>query len=263
MTHVPKLYVSYGMPKSGSTLAFELTRTMLEMAGENQDKISSPAIHPDSPINFVKALDKPTLESLQQTTAPRSGPCVVKTHSKLFPVVAKELRSGALIGQAVCRDPRDIALSMLDAAREGRAWGNGPHGPFRHVEETIPRIHAQVNHFLAWSSCENILPLHYEQLAFDTESTAARIAAQLGIEVDLPKLIDKVVNERFTQKNRAIPQRWKSEMNADDAARIAMEFAEFIEKHCSEIPAKPLIREPKKSWFSLPLLGKSRKNPNR
>jgi hypothetical protein len=260
MPQVPKLYVSYGMPKSGSTLAFELTRTMLEMAGENQDKISSPAIHTDSPINFVKAFDKTTLTSLQQATATRSGPCVVKTHSKLFPVAAKELRAGQLFGQAVCRDPRDIALSMLDAAREGRAWGNGPNGPFRQVEETIPRIRTQINNFLAWASCENILALHYEQVAFDTEAAAARIAAQLGIVADLPKIIDRVVNERFTQKNRAIPQRWKIDMKPDDAAKLAVEFAEFIETHCSEVPPHPVILKPKKSRFSLPLLGKSRKN---
>jgi hypothetical protein len=33
------LFLSYGMPKSGSTLAFELTRTMLELAGVPQEKL--------------------------------------------------------------------------------------------------------------------------------------------------------------------------------------------------------------------------------
>jgi hypothetical protein len=263
MPQAPKLYVCYGMPKSGSTLAFELTRTMLEMAGESQQKISTPTIHSDTQINFVKVLDKPTLISLQQASATRSGPCAVKTHSRLLPVAANQLRSGNLIGQAICRDPRDIALSMLDAAREGRAWGTGPDGPFRNVEQTIPRIRAQVNNFLAWASCDNILILHYEQVAFDTNAAAARIAAQLGIEVNLPEAIDKAINERFTQKNRATPQRWKNEMQPDDASRLATEFADFIETYCSEVPAHPVIHKPKTTWFSLPLLGKLAKKGNR
>lgn len=263
MPQVPKLYISYGMPKSGSTLAFELTRTMLEMAGGNQDKLSVAAILPDSPINFVKTLDKPTLENLQQASTSRSTPCVIKTHSKLFPCAARQLRSGRLIGQAVCRDPRDIALSMLDAAHENRAWGNGPKGPFRRAEETIPRIRAQVNHYLAWAACDNILLLHYEQLAFNTAAAAARIAAQLDIQVNITKAIHTVAHERFTQKNRAIPQRWKSEMKPEDAMIIETEFAEFIASHCSDLPTNPVVHTPKKWWFPLPLCKNMRRKSPR
>lgn len=109
------------MPKSGSTLAFELTRTMLEMAGHRQERLSGSVVHPDYPINFVQTLDQTTLEGLQRETCSHTGPLIIKTHSNLRPCIIQLLSQGELMGQAVCRDPRDISLSMLDAAREGRA----------------------------------------------------------------------------------------------------------------------------------------------
>lgn len=251
MPQLPGIYISYGMAKSGSTLAFELTRTILELSGNKQERLSGDAVHPDHPINFVHTLDKKALEALRQETALVKGTTIIKTHSSLRPHIAHQLAENQLIGHATCRDPRDIALSMLDAAREGRAWGSGPEGPFRTVQDTIPRIRAHIRHFLAWAHCPNILPLHYEELAFDTETAVNRIARQLGADVDAGKVVDLVVRERFTQKNRGVPQRWKTEMRTVDAMHLKREFSEFIGNHCPETPAPDKPLKTKKSWFSL------------
>ena len=184
MTSSP-LFLSYGMPKSGSTLAFELTRTMLELAGVPQDKLGGGVVSATADVNFVLELDGESFKQLKEQTRSLATPLAIKTHSKLFPRVRNALASGAVIGHAVCRDPRDIALSMLDAAREGRAWGTGPDGPFRTVADTEKRLRASIRHFLAWAETPNVMPIHYERLAFDTAAVAAEIAAQLGITADL------------------------------------------------------------------------------
>ena len=239
------------MAKSGSTLAFELTRTMLELAGYSQNRLSDAIVHPDHPINFVVKLDKATLDDIEKETNLRPGPTVIKTHSKLRPHIARKLSHASLIGQAVCRDPRDIALSMLDAAREGRAWGTGPDGPYRCVRDTIPRIRTHVEHFLAWTRCPNILSLHYEEIAFATESAVLRIAGQLGLDVDPEKVISVVLKQRFIQKNRAKPRRWKTEMSAADASCIEQEFHDFIGSHCPEVDLPTNSGKPKNLWITL------------
>ena len=224
------IYLSYGMPKSGSTLAFELARTILEQAGVPQHKLAGGATHPGHPINFVRDMNGEAIGKLADAIPPGAGPVVIKTHSHLFPKVGRMLEDGRLTGHAVWRDPRDIALSMLDAAREGRAWGSGPSGPFRVVADTLPMLRQQVNAFEQWSACRGVIALNYEQLAFDTPAAAQRIAAQLGVQVDLKTVVRIVLTERFTQRNRGLRARWKSEMAAADAELVATEFAGFLER---------------------------------
>ncbi|MES2657080.1 MAG: sulfotransferase domain-containing protein [Verrucomicrobiota bacterium] len=253
MTRSP-LYLSYGMPKSGSTLAFELTRTMLELAGVPQVKIGEGITDPETKINFVHKLDGPGYEKLRDEAKAIARPIVIKTHSRLFPRLEKLLESGKLLGHAVCRDPRDMALSMLDAAREGRAWGGTEESRFKTVADTEKRLHKSIEMFTKWADSPNIMPIHYERLAFDTESVAAEIAAQLGITVDIPKAIEIATGTKFTQLNRGISQRWKTEMDPADARRLEKTFKSYIETYCHEVPAAPRVRKPPTGflakWFS-------------
>lgn len=249
MTSSP-LFLSYGMPKSGSTLAFELTRTMLELDGVPQDKLDGGVISATADVNFVLELDGESFKALKEQTRSLARPLVIKTHSKLFPRVKRALASGAVLGHAVCRDPRDIALSMLDAAREGRAWGTGPDGPFRTVADTEKRLHAGIRHFLAWAETPNVMPIHYERLAFDTAAVAGEIAAQLGIETDLERVIRIVTREKFTQLNQGISQRWKTQMDPSDARRLEKSFADFIGRFCADVPQRPAPIKPKARFFS-------------
>lgn len=243
MTSSP-LYLSYGMPKSGSTLAFELTRTMLELAGVPQPKIAEGVTDPTNKINFVNRLDGAAYEKLREEAESVARPVVVKTHSRLFPRLEKLLLEGGLIGHAVCRDPRDMALSMLDAAREGRAWGGTDGCLFKTVADTEKRLHKSIQMFMKWAESPNIIPIHYERLAFDTETVAAEIAAQLGITVDIPKAIEIATGTKFTQLNRGKSQRWKTEMEPADARRLEVEFKDYIAAFCSDIPSAPKPRKP-------------------
>ena len=242
------LYISFGMPKSGSTLAFELTRTMLELAEIAQSKIGEGVTDPQTKINFVHKLDGPALDALTRDARKITGPIAIKTHSRVFPKVEKALIRGKLIGHAVCRDPRDMALSMLDAAKEGRAWGNSPNGPLRTVADTEKRIASCIEIFKKWAALPNIIPIHYERVAFDTETVAAQIAAQIGIETDIPRAIE-IASRQFTQLNRGRSQRWKTEMDPADAKRLEQRFGNYIETYCSDIPAVPKPRKPPSRFF--------------
>ncbi len=249
MTSSP-FYLSYGMPKSGSTLAFELTATMLELAGVPQVKIPGDVTDPATKINYVNKLDGPALLKLQEDAGSLARPLMLKTHSRLFPRVEQALKRGDLFGHAVCRDPRDMALSMLDAGREGRPWGTDQDGIYQTVADTLKRLHTSIAMFEKWVAMPNIIPLHYERLAFDMESVATEIAAQLGITVDIPRAITITTGSKFTQFNRGKSQRWKTEMDPADARRLEVEFKDYIETWCHEIPAAPKPHKPTPRFFA-------------
>ena len=50
------LIISYGMPKTGSTLLFELTKALLEYAGYEQN-LAPREVNGGHPINFSNTLD--------------------------------------------------------------------------------------------------------------------------------------------------------------------------------------------------------------
>lgn len=222
---------------------------MLDLAGVPQPKIARGVTDPETKINFVTKLDGPALEALRGEVRGAAGAVVVKTHSRLFPQVEKLLHEGNLLGHAVCRDPRDMALSMLDAAREGRAWGGADGCLFKTVADTEKRLHKSVEMFMKWAAAPNIMPIHYERLAFDTETVAAEIAAQLGITVDIPRAIEIATGTKFTQLNRGKSQRWKTEMDAADARRLEVEFRDYIAAYCSDVPVAPKARKPAAGFF--------------
>ena len=245
MTECP-LYLSFGMPKSGSTLTFELTRTMLELAGVPQEKIADGVTDPETKINFVPKLDGEAYDTLRKEAKKIARPIAIKTHSRIFQRVEMALERGKTIGHAVCRDPRDMALSMLDAAKEGRAWGGGETGTFKTVGDTVKRLHKSVEIFEKWANAPGIMTIHYERVAFDTESVAKEIADQLGITVDIPKAIEIATGTKFTQLNQGISQRWKTQMDPADARKLEKEFKVYIERWCSEVPSAPVERKPGK-----------------
>jgi hypothetical protein len=237
-------YLSFGTPKSGSTLAFQLTKTMLEMAGIPQPRIANDAIKSVGGVNYVDRLDGSAYDDLHQAVGAQAHLIAIKTHSRLFPRIEKLLASGKLIGHAVCRDPRDMALSMLDAAREGRSWGGAGGVIYRSVSDTEDCLRRSVDLFTKWAQSPNIMPLHYERLAFDTESVAREIAMQLGITVDIPKAIQIATGRKFTQFNRGISERWKTQMEPSDAQRLGEIFKDFIKTYCSDVPAVPVAHKP-------------------
>ncbi|RYD49056.1 MAG: hypothetical protein EOP85_02345 [Verrucomicrobiaceae bacterium] len=247
----PPLFLSYGMPKSGSTLAFEITRTMLELAGIPQHKIGNDLTDPKTQINFVSRLDGKALTGLLEETSGRSAiPVAIKTHSGLFPKVGKALESGRIIGHAVCRDPRDMALSMLDAAREGRAWGQDQKKQLQTVADTENRLRKSIEQFRLWAEIPGVMPIHYERLAFDTETVASEIAEHLRISVDIRKAVEIATGTKFTQFNQGKSQRWKTEMDPADAKRLEGMFSNYIRTYCSEIPSAPKTRKPVKGFLA-------------
>lgn len=223
------------MPKSGSPLAFELARTILCESGIPQPKLPYGIVDSKHEINFIKNLNRTILEAADGATSSWEPPLIIKTHSKLQPFVRKGLRRGRIIGHAVFRDPRDIALSMMDAAKEGRAWGDGPNGTFRSIRETIPVIRKHLEHFQDWAECAGILPLRYELVAFNMVETCVQLAKQLGTAPDIQKIIHTVTKQRFTQLNQGVPSRWKRELSSDDARAFGEEFAPFLDRFCLDV----------------------------
>lgn len=230
----PLLYVSFGMGKAGSTLAFNLVREILIAAGRAQPQLAAAGASRD---NFIARLSPEVLAAARTDAAAAGGPVAVKTHRGPMGCVKAAVREGWVTGHAVCRDPRDIALSMVDATRKGLGWGEFGGRGFAAPEETLPVIRNHVKRFEAWAALPGILAVPYEMLAFETETMARRMAAQIRVEVDIPRAVRAAKMQR-NQFNVGRSERWRREMDPALAAEIEGEFAGFIARWCTERPAE-------------------------
>ena len=95
------LILCYGITKSGSTLAFELIKGMLESAGHPQVRLSDGSVHPGQVVNFLEPVDRGTLKRLLAEIGDRW--IAVKTHSPITNETfghLERLRRGGQIGRA-------------------------------------------------------------------------------------------------------------------------------------------------------------------
>jgi len=226
----PLLYFSYGMTKTGSTLAFQLVRSALDLCGYPQDRVPLDVVNPVLRRNFVNHISPRQMDELKHEAKKRGYPIALKTHMRPDPCVVKAIQSGEAIAHACYRDPRDMALSMLDHAQKSRETGGGEFAELTTLDGAINNIRSQHDSLTAWLRLPNVMPLYFEDIAFNTVETARRILKQLKLKLDPEVLAEVVKTQRFTQKNKALRQRYPTEMDPHLSALIATEFAPLIER---------------------------------
>lgn len=223
------IVVSFGVPKSGSTLAFEMTRAILELNGFAQDRLAVGLVVPEADINHQRDWSDDLMTRLFDAT--RGTKVVIKTHetpSAMSPALLVEaLEAGDLKIHVVYRDPRDAIVSMIDQGVKVRQGGPLIQRSIRGVDEAIVRLGRPLVYLRQWGSFPS-LKLQYEKFAFDADAGPRLIADDLGMTAD-PAEVWERVNRRFTQKNVARPQRHATELWPHEAARIERAFPLFLD----------------------------------
>jgi hypothetical protein len=237
MRKAANIYFSYGMTKSGSTLGFELARTALEQAGCRQPLLPG-SLSRAKRINFIAHIDVPAFASIETFANQLGGPLAIKTHTRPDEPIIDALQSGRAFAHAIYRDPRDIALSMLDHGKRARRDGKPAFSEFVEIADTIEPIKHQANTLLAWLSLPNVKPLFYDDIAFATAQTLPGLMDDLNIQTDAAQVINTVQNDRFTQFNIGRPNRHEREMDTATSARFCDIFAPMYDRLITNKPTQ-------------------------
>ena len=145
-----------GMPRSGSTLQFQLTAHLVEQAGLG------------ARVEWAPPSEFPRLRSAHATTSRWK---VFKSHT-CTPEMRAELDAGTATAVYVYRDLRDVMVSRMHKRAEtfDRLWQGGA-------------VDALLASFDRWTSSRGVLVSRYEPMVADVAGEVARIAAHLGIRV--------------------------------------------------------------------------------
>lgn len=235
------ILISYGITKSGSTLAFEMARAVLELNGFSQDRLGTDLVNDGHHINFVSGWTDDRLTRL--VDAASGSRIAVKTHTDPYDLsthlVQNLIAAGELRIHVVYRDPRDLILSMLEHAERARTSPTGPaFRGVRTLDQAIERLGVQLHRFRAWGQFPS-LKLQYEEFAFDPVAGPTRIAEDFGLPAD-PERVWEMAREQFTQLNVGVAGRHMTDLSPDDCDRVERAFPLFLE----------LVRGNDLGWFA-------------
>jgi hypothetical protein len=241
------LIISYGIPKTGSTLAFELARGLLINVGFAQDlhydDKPGPSGERGTKRGFLKTATRERIEELIAQIGPERR-IVIKTHAgfepDMFAWLEERQQRRDIQVIASYRDPRDIALSVLDAGERARArLLVKPDSPkaFSHVqdlEHAAKNIAVRIVHFRRWAALKGSLRVDYEDVAFEPVKAIDAMERALGVVCNREEVLHYAFEEAFTLKNKAKRHRYLDEM--DDAQKKMMRriFRNFIKNVCEE-----------------------------
>ncbi|PIB24574.1 hypothetical protein BFP76_05120 [Amylibacter kogurei] len=224
-----KTVFCYGMTKCGSTLAFETTRSALELSGFPQPRLSESALGISRKINFCQHLNSNNINALKNEVRAIGHPIAIKTHTRPDPVVINMIDQGDALVQATYRDPREMALSMLDHGRKSRQSGMNAFSEIKDLDDAMRNIRSQIDSLTQWLYRPNCLPIYYSDLAFSQIDTTRRILAQLQLDIDPRRVIKHVAQNRFTQMNKAVRDRYRHEMTRTQSRAFRRAFPQFYD----------------------------------
>ncbi len=237
------IIISFGIVRSGSTLAFEMAKAVLELTGHPQQRLTNDLVAEGfGDINFVRNWSDECLARL--IDAAKGTRIVIKTHrspAALSPAaIFDAIDAGELKIHVVFRDPRDTILSMMDhsqLAPEPEVL----RGQTLDLDAAISRLGNRLQWLRQWGGFPS-LKLQYERIAFDPIAGPNLITEDFGVTAD-PADVWEIVDRSFTQKNVARPDRHRTDLSPEHVARIERAFPLYLE----------LVRgHPYAGWFEKP-----------
>lgn len=279
------LVFSYGIPRSGSTLAFELASGVALLGGHWQPMMRRSLLRPGRPLPLANTLhvrlpdgppktlkDRllsfalqvaarratsqghpatvlgpelglahqtfPYVQNLDPKALPRLAEAagnrilLIKTHAAPCEAWIAAYRELAARGQARVhvnhRDPRDICLALVDAARIMRARGAPEFTEFTSLDVAIAEVGRYLTELALWNQVPKTLHLHYETCAFKTDAAINLIKADLGLQCSNALVRHYAMRVAFTQRNKAVPNRHRSELDHRQLARLTEAFLPYL-----------------------------------
>jgi|GEM_PF-3472270 hypothetical protein len=137
---------------------------------------------------------------------------IVKLHRACTPFIASLIRDGTVRAISTHRDPRDIALSLLDAARRDMESGRARFTQFDTLNDALKAVEYQIDCFSSWAELGNVEALSFDELTAIPYSVSVRLARYLACAPIGSVVAELVQNsESIWEFNKGVRGRWREE----------------------------------------------------
>jgi hypothetical protein len=229
------IYVSYGVPKSASTFTYIVTETVLKAAGYALAALSETAKGGKSRLNYIDVVSWSAIERVMCEIGEKSA--VIKTHGAPDKRLMEAIVRGEIFASAVIRDPREIALSLMDHAKRSRSLHILDFAKIETVSDTFRVLDDVIKRLAKWMESGRVLLLTYEEISFDTESAVRRIIDQVGVSIAPATVIAALPDQRkIEQFNKGVRKRYETEMPTETQQLFLERYSDFYRRYLGQEP---------------------------
>jgi hypothetical protein len=238
------IVLSYGITKSGSTLAFELCKSVLEQRGFVQRRLPNGVVAPGHHINFINEVSISILQRALEEVSP-SEIIAIKTHAAVqlsaVPLIETAISQKHMKVHVNLRDPREICLSLVDAGAKAREKRRVAFSEIETLSDAAVAFNRQFVGCKRWGSIVGAEYFFYNDVAFETCKAVKQLCEEFNFEQfsdeERTIIMNKVFNEAFTQKNKAVKDRYLDELTVRQNELLLEELKGakvFIRRVCGQ-----------------------------
>lgn len=223
------------MTKSASSFVYQLQERIIELSDYDLVKLPEDIRGNKARENYIASVNKEKVEKILEWL-PENAATVIKTHGAPSDLAIQLVRNKQALASATYRDPREIAVSLLDHGKRSRDKGIKDFANFYSPIDTLNEIKIQIdNRFKPWRNTENCLAINYNLTKSSPETLVEMLLQQMEIKnVDVKDVLapfedkSKIIHYNVGENNRYLNRFEESELKSFNSA-----FESFI-KYCEK-----------------------------
>ncbi|WP_447041182.1 hypothetical protein [Vibrio parahaemolyticus] len=227
------IYFSYGMTKSASSFVYQLQERIIELSDYDLVKLPEDIRGNKARENYIEVITNENVEKIL-AWLPENAATIIKTHSGPSDLAVELVRNKQALASATYRDPREIAVSLLDHGKRSRDKGIRDFANFHAPLDTLGEIKTQINkRFSPWKNAENCLTINYSLTKSSPEELVKFLIKQMGVNhVNVDDVLapfedkSKIIHYNVGESNRYL-----NRFDQSDLESFNSEFSDFI-KFC-------------------------------
>ncbi len=194
------IILSIGMPRAGSGWYYNLTNDLMLAEGAQDAHEIRKRYHLQSILTEVNCnIGALTPRRLIAVLAPSllGNTFVIKVHAGPTPFALRLIRRNIIRPTHIFRDPRDAMLSAMENGQ--RSIERGKPNAFSSMasfDEALEFMKSYVPITEAWSHCNRVLQVRYEDLLSNYDHEVERLVSFLQIETVTPEILHVIEKYR-------------------------------------------------------------------
>ncbi len=227
------IVVAHGQPKSGSTFLWATALELSSIAnGQEYYSFKDSRLGKDF-SGFHANVTADLVESVARQIDPGDY-IVLKTHGPFTEEMKDLVESRAVVAFTSFRDPRDTALSTLDAGQSDREKGSSRwFTKFTEVRQLVAPIVRQFNNIVPWVANEQVLSVPYYLIAARQNRVVEVLARHLGYGTLGHRLTQQMDQQKTAvpEWNKGIADRFADELSSEEIRFLNQKFAEILPQY--------------------------------
>ncbi len=219
------IVVCYGIHKSASTFTYQIVKEILLA---NFDSVECP--------DGVFPAKENSLAQFKDIILSDNKVLVIKTHGASTPYVDELKSQTRVLSTANYRDPREIALSMIDHGNRSREQGQeNVMAGIETIDDAISLLKVEIKRFETWTAHDFNMPVFYEDICFDSIPNVKKLFTHLtgkpSTDEDAQAILDKFSERKNIMFNKGKKKRYEEDMTQENSQKIVDAFPEFYSKY--------------------------------